>query len=524
MANITFNTLKSVSNINGSNYPIYIGFLSAENLKSIAHVPNFTEEKPHHQIALDIHHPPVDQWQRPLDKEKASLINTIYSDTTKNNLMANPVLIGVAFPRINNDAFIDVTQRSISDHDGNLNIIDDNYLVTVHFTESEKPLWILDGQHRIEGMKHSTQYQQLIPFVLLYDRELYKPSFLAEIFTHVTTGATPMKPLHQEWMRYAFDLDVYKLQLHKDSFETVIHLCSKETLGGINNPFHNKIQLNPYHSSHGYYAFTFNGIELEKLISENYYGKGGSKSPLDLAEEVVKILKAAEDLDNRKGDGGSKLFSNQDPHKILAEAFLSGALTYLVTDSAIRTKAEWKNFLVSDDRNFHRCDWSLQFVTSSGALSSSNGIPSKIVAKESFDVFFSDPEELEGYLLTDYLQGLNAQFKLTAYPATSAGRISKRSGASTRSVNVFANGGTTPFNVNHGGVVRDFIHIEPIGQNCVITRVLNPSYNPPITINSAKESRGLNISAFPHGHIIAVETISYSGDTRQITKIRLDKP
>lgn len=524
MSRITFNTLKSISTINGSNYPIYIGFLSAENLKSIALVPNFAESKSHHQIALDILHPPVDQWQRPLDEEKARIINSIYSDTTKNNLMANPVLIGVAHPRISSDAYIEAAQRITNDHNGNALIIEDNFSITVHFTDNEKPLWILDGQHRIEGMRNSAQYQQLIPFVLLYDQELYTPPFLAEIFTHVTTGATPMKPLHQEWMKYAFDLDDYRTSLHKDSFETVIHLCSKILLDGTNNPLHNKIQLNPYYSSYGYYAFTFNGIELEKLISENYYGKGGSRTPLQLAEEIVKILKAAEDLDSHKGHGGSKLFSTQEPHKILAEAFLSGALTYLVIDITVRTIDEWKSFLISEERNFNRCDWSLQFVTSSGALSSSNGIPSKIVAKESFDVFFSAPEELGNYLLTDYLQGLNAQFRITAYPATSAGRISRRSGANTQSKEVFANGNTFPFNVNHGGIVRDFIYIEPIGQNCVITKISNPSFNPPITINSAKESRGLNISAYPHGQLIAVETISYSGDTRQITKIRLDKP
>jgi len=524
MTKITFNTLKSISTINGCNYPIFIGFLSSENLKNIATVPSFSETKPHHQIALDIHHPPVDQWQRPLDEEKASTINTIYSDISKNNLMANPVLIGVANPRINDEAFIEVEQRTKTDNNGNIIAIDDNFLVTVHFNDGEKPLWILDGQHRIDGMRNSTQYQQLIPFVLLYDQEYYTPPFLAEIFTHVTTGATPMKPLHQEWMRYAFNLNSYKSQLHKDSFETVIHLCSRVTLGGCNNPLHNKIQLNPYVSSFGYCAFSFNCIELEKLISENYFGKGGERTPLDLAEEIIKIIKAAEDLDTRKGNGGSKLFSNQDPHKTLAEAFLSGALTYLVTDAAIRTIDEWKTFLVSEDRHFNRCDWSLQFITSSGALSSSNGIPSKIVAKESFDVFFSAPDELGGYLLTDYLEGLNAQFKVTAYPATSAGRISRRSGASTRSIDVFANGGTVPFNVNHGGTVRDFIYIEPIGQNCVITKVTNPTFNPPIPINAAKESRGLNISAFPHGQVIAVETISYSGDTRKITKIRIDKP
>lgn len=63
--NIQFEVLKSVATINGTQYPIYTGFLSPVNLKIIAEVPSFDKTKNHHQIAQDIHEPPVDQWQRP---------------------------------------------------------------------------------------------------------------------------------------------------------------------------------------------------------------------------------------------------------------------------------------------------------------------------------------------------------------------------------------------------------------------------------------------------------------------------
>ena len=77
MQSIKVNALRGVSTINGSNYPMYCGFLSSDLLKTIAEVPSFSPNKQHHQIARDIHHPPVDQWQRPLDSNKTNKIKKI---------------------------------------------------------------------------------------------------------------------------------------------------------------------------------------------------------------------------------------------------------------------------------------------------------------------------------------------------------------------------------------------------------------------------------------------------------------
>lgn len=517
--NIQFEVLKSVATINGTQYPIYTGFLSPVNLKIIAEVPSFDKTKNHHQIAQDIHEPPVDQWQRPEDDKKVEKINIIYSDTQKNNLMANPILIGIAQLNISETSNITIHQKTMNIN-GEVLPIENLYKVVVTTNGSNKPLWILDGQHRASGLEISSQRNQPIPFVLLYDKDLYTPPFLAEIFTHVTTGATPMEPLHQEWMKYSFSLDKYSNHTNQKSFETLIYLCKTVTFGNITNPFHNRIQFNPYQYISGYYAFKFNIIEFEKLITDNYYGKNGQKDPYDLAKELVYIIKAAEDLDTYKNNG-SKLFSDDDPHLILAEAFICGALSYLANNNDTRSLDEWKSFLIEDGRRFNKCNWKMSFVQSKGALSSSNGIPSKTVAKESFDLFFNFPADLNGGLLTDYLQGANAEIVIKSYPSTAAGRISKRE--IDTHIKETPPGGLIPFNMSEDTKNRSFLRIETNSPNCYITKVYNKKYNPPLVVNDALTAKGLNVSTYDDEFVLTVESISYSGDTLKTSEIKVNK-
>ncbi len=519
MPYVNLTTVKASARINGRNYPMYSGFLSAEQLKRIAEVPSFSKTKAHHQIASDIFTPPVDQWQRPLDTEKTDKIRKIYSDTTKDNLMANPVLIGVAIPNIDTSVNISVRQESLQAQDGSVLPVQDFYRVTVNFLDDKKPLWILDGQHRIEGMLLSAQKDEPIPFVLLYHDSHYTPPFLAEIFTQVTTGATPMQSLHAEWMKYAFRLDQFGEPAHQKSMETVIHLCKESAFGTVTNPLQNKIQFNPYLPLNGYYAFAFNMEEWEKIIAENYFSGGrGTLNPQDLAAEIAKLIRALESTDQYRNNG-SKVFSN-DTHRILAEGFLCGALSYLANHNCQKSVQQWIDFFNEPDRQLNRCDWRLLFVSTVGSLSSSYTSPSKVIAKECFDLWFSSPSELGGNLLTDYLQGVSAKIRITANPKTSAGRISNRD----RHEKTFSPSvGLIPFNTSEGGIPRDFIRIESDSPNCHVIRVADPNYNPPRPLDDATKRGGLDISSFIAGAKIQVTTMSYSSDTVISTIIRLDK-
>lgn len=518
LPSITVDTKKGVANINGNNYPMYCGFLNALDIKTIAGVPSFQRDKPHHQIASDIINLPVDQWQRPLETEKTNQIKEIYSDNAKDNLMANPILLGIANLNIDSQVNITVQQSSINTPDGRMTPIPNSFDINLRFTEDKKPLWILDGQHRIEGMIQSTQRNEPVPFVLLYDENIYTPPFLAEIFTQVTTRATPMRPLHAEWMKFAFSLDKYSQPASNNSMSTVIYLCKEISLGGVTNPLHNKIQFNPHLPLTGYYSFSFNMDDWCKLIEENYYGSGGTLPPLELAEEIVKVIKAFEDTDQYRTNG-SKVFSNEN-QKVLAEGFLSGFLSYMANYNIRKNLTEWTNFLNDPVRKFNRCDWRLSFVKTIGSLSSSYQTPSKIIAKECFDVAFGDPSTLRGNTVTDFLQGVASTVRITAHPKTAAGRPS---GNNIYNAILSVPSGLNPFSTTNGGVTRNIIRIEADSPNIHVLKVLDNSVNPPKVLNEAITRSGLDISNYPSGKEIEVITMNYSGDTQKSITIRLDK-
>ncbi len=519
MAKIQVDIIRGVAKINGKEFPMYCGFLSAVNLKEIAEVPSFSRTKPHHQIATDISHLPVDQWQRPLDAGKSHSIKDTYSRHDKDNLMANPVLIGIAKPNIDTGVYVDIQQKVINGTNGVALPVNNLFSATVNYSANQKPLWILDGQHRLEGMSLSQQKDEPIPFVLLYDDWQYTPPFLAEIFTQVTTGATPMESLHADWMKYAFRLEKYAQSAYAKSMDVTISLCTETTIGNETNPFQNKVQFNPYLSPTGYYAFAFNEAEWTDIVAENYYSRSSTLAPQELASEIVKATRALEDLDQYRNNG-SKLFSTSNPHKILAEAFLGGLLKYLSTTNQAMSLNGWKTFFQSPGLKFNSCRWDLPFVRTTGALSSGNGQPSKTVARECFDLAFNDTTALQGAILTDYLQGVKAAIRLTAFSKTPTGRLSYKN----PHVNIITPGtGLVPIDLSAGGIMGGIIKIEQETPNCYIIAVNDPSVNPPMKLSAALKNSGLDISGFNSGHEIEIISMSYSGDTTTHTKVRLDK-
>ena len=83
-----------------------------------------------------------------------------------------------------------------------------------------------------------------------------------------------------------------------------------------------------------------------------------------------------------------------------------------------------QNFYLDPRRAIGRCNFSLPFVKTTGALSSKNGKPSKKIAIDCFTDFFCSPNELNGQIITDFLQGIGGMLKISAF-ALKNGKIDK---------------------------------------------------------------------------------------------------
>lgn len=133
--------LKTVLTDGTKKYPIYLGYLAANELRQISSVPSFGQSSSNASIARNVLNPPVKDWQRPLIELKWKAIRDRFS--LPGELMPNPALLAVANP----DA-VSVTQQTIQ---GQATEIFEIH-VEVPATGKEAPLWVLDGQHRVRGV------------------------------------------------------------------------------------------------------------------------------------------------------------------------------------------------------------------------------------------------------------------------------------------------------------------------------------------------------------------------------------
>ena len=191
-----------------------------------ADVPSFPRNMDHNKIALGLKNPPVDHWQRPLDTDRISKLrikidSAIQRNASKDSLMANPVLIGRSNKLGVDGVDIEIKPVTVNEPGRPDQQVPNLYSLKLSYVGDKKPLWILDGQHRIHGLgnspfindQHGNQIpngsivaDETIPVVFVVDEERYNAKFLAKIFTEVTTEAVKMDELHGDWMQYSFEM------------------------------------------------------------------------------------------------------------------------------------------------------------------------------------------------------------------------------------------------------------------------------------------------------------------------------
>jgi hypothetical protein len=278
-------------------YPVYVGFLPAHEILDVAEAPSVTEKTSNADIATNILNPPTKEWQRPINQSRVSVIAGVYNNTGE--LMPNPVLLSenTFFP---GPAITVRQEMAATGAPTRVWLVD----VPNPAVGQQKPLWILDGQHRINGLATSAQRNNFVPLVLLLNlgTNAFSASHLAKLFAQVTTEATKLDDLHNEWLTFAFGLSAYSpaspvAAEHRKSMEVVARLCSEPDLkvgsSSISNPFFNNIRFKVVSTSHNVGpaagGFAYDCIELKELIRANYYSAtsaGPHLSPQLVAQQI----------------------------------------------------------------------------------------------------------------------------------------------------------------------------------------------------------------------------------------------
>lgn len=408
---IRFSALKSVSTSGGRNYPFFLGFLSAEELDQICDVPSFSEDTENHQIAAQLT-PPIKRWQRPLNEAKRQQIQDKFSED--NEFMPNPVLLAVnRAESVNVRPGVNGTQTT-----GTFDIS----IETADSEEQGKPLWILDGQHRVRGLAQSSQSDNPIPLVLLHGSgsEAYPASDFAKVFAEVSTTTRPLEPLHRAWLQYAFNLDSFSPRpdgqpsAASKAMKAAALLCSEQQFGNPpkTNPLWNKIQFNPSRSVRAGSDdnFAFDAVELSELIQRSYYeqliqrAQEDHLSPQLIAQQLAAAVTALRDIVQRPEHS---CFFGRAPYgqKYLRMAYVHGVCKRILHQGIV---ADWAGLL--RDLQFH-VDWDL--TQSIGSTGGTEGNTSRTVALNVFGQIFPDghlPQDVTS--IRDYLFGDKAEFKL----------------------------------------------------------------------------------------------------------------
>jgi DGQHR domain-containing protein len=364
---IVVDCLRTEHRENGKRHPIFIGFMTAKQLDGIAVAPHFELTTEHFEIAENANSVPVRQWQRPVDRARVTEIARIFRTSTE--IMPNAVLLAAPKPEL-----ISLSSQGL----GNL------WRLEVP-DQKQKPLWILDGQHRIAGLAEGNVDGD-IPFVLLASHDQsapYQDSTFAKIFAQVTTTAEGLHPLHNETLTFAFGLGDYDATnpvsggvnaWHHEAMKAVVELCTQRFLDTgrtQQNPFFNRIAFNPKSTKRSAASpltgpiqggFQTDAIIMEDFFFSSYFGSkslpAGRLSPRVLATQVAKAYEALVACHPPASRSASVLLTaagtaGATGHKALQDGFIHGILRYLAEHGVPK---DWGAVLTA--RGFDTTNWS----------------------------------------------------------------------------------------------------------------------------------------------------------------------
>ena len=447
-----FLVLRGTITIAGRDFPMYSGFVSPEFVDEFSKVPNFDNAVDSNlTVAQQI--PQTDQdnsptkWQRPRIQSK---INQIRALATKNNDLPvgfDPVDQAEIIP---NAILLAVDPSSVAKDDHDVRVEDvphaPDSLKTMIWEkvpgpDGEKPLWIVDGQHRTLGLKEADSVKrQDHPVIILYDDagEAYPHAMVAKIFGQVTTHATQLEPAHKEWLEYCFSQGKYsgiEATARSNAMRTLLRMCTVDTpKAGVNNEgrFKDAIPFHPKKSYGGFRGFTYRlvdgefgeGVEIETkkrkhnwidLLVENLWTQpnldADTHTPSDCADAILTAIAALWDLDTAH-NAGSHFFSIEDPKPPLCDMWLIELLKRLVSRPEMIgwSKAEWTTFLTQ--RHF-ATDWSVF-----GNIGAANPTSMELISGRVFNYLFMAADPPQG---TDYVSIQHMNHATTTLPEWMAG-------------------------------------------------------------------------------------------------------
>jgi DGQHR domain-containing protein len=275
----------------------------------------------------------VNEWQRQLNLDNRDAIRNFMDIST--NIIANaPILF------VSNEEYVSIEGSKLRismDFLKKVRLNDPNREVyrDVHHGETGdlRPLWLIDGQHRIRGGAGSSKgREQNIPLIIFPSEMSLQRT--AKIFAEINTLQRPLDVLHQIFMQHRFKIPSPKRKndfafndgqpANEDSRANNIayELAAKSCLDK-KNPLFERIQIFDQNPGRGFVVDARKWVDFTRMWMKDFYSSEENYEVDNIYPEVRNYFQAIEALSTSSwpARGRKNLLQNKSPFIVLLLCF-----------------------------------------------------------------------------------------------------------------------------------------------------------------------------------------------------------
>lgn len=195
----------TISKIEQKGATFYISSAKVCEIDATCSVPSLPENISSSEAGQRVLDPNLgdDEWQRRLAPKRLNSIRTFIEKS--NNIIANTPLLfirpdaeGVSINADQNELTVDFEQFLLKLPSG-------SYYDALHDIEDYRPIWLIDGQHRVRGMSRSEIGKDLYVPIIIFPSDL-SLSEAAKIFAEINTLQEGLTNLHTLFMQHRFHI------------------------------------------------------------------------------------------------------------------------------------------------------------------------------------------------------------------------------------------------------------------------------------------------------------------------------
>jgi len=142
------------------------------------------------------------QWQRRVDRDRVGGIKRFIRGS-EDNLIANSVILYV--PDEDDSVTFEKRGRVVIDPSKYLSKLKDGRYYSRRGKKDRRPIWLIDGQHRVRGLAQAENAVKMKVPVILFPSD-FKLSEAAKIFSEINTLQVKLDALHTLFMQHRFSI------------------------------------------------------------------------------------------------------------------------------------------------------------------------------------------------------------------------------------------------------------------------------------------------------------------------------